>query len=135
VAGSDDMPGREDGAAADVFLLYDVVDGDHKGKLVFSEKIFKNTVKLSYIKLGNYELPFIMNKLFSPKSMHNTINYPGYNELLVITNKFCRPKLFVITEFHCTVKFEYDGQPWDLTKVAVVQKWLLYRGWSLKIAL
>jgi hypothetical protein len=41
VAGSDDMPGREDGAAADVFLLYDVVNGDHKGKLVFAENYLK----------------------------------------------------------------------------------------------
>jgi hypothetical protein len=41
VAGSDDMPGREDGAAADVLPLYDVVDGDHKGKLVFAENYQK----------------------------------------------------------------------------------------------
>ena len=94
-----------------------------------------NTVKIGYNKPVYNQLPVRMNKLFSPKSMHNTLNYPSYNELLVITNTFCCPKLLVITKVHCTVKFEYDGQPWDLTKVAVVQKWLLYRGWSLKIAL
>ena len=27
----------------------------------------------------------------------------GYNELPVITNIFCRPKLFVISEFHCSL--------------------------------
>jgi hypothetical protein len=41
VAGSDYVPGGEDGAAADVFPLYDVVNGDHKGKLVFAENYLK----------------------------------------------------------------------------------------------
>jgi hypothetical protein len=64
------------------------------------------TVKLGYNKLGYNKLPVIMNKLFSRKSMCDTINYSGYNELPVtkqtcITNKFCRPKRFVITELHC----------------------------------
>jgi hypothetical protein len=27
----------------------------------------------------------------------------------------------------------YNGHPWDSKKVAVVQKWPLFRGWSLKI--
>ncbi len=58
-------------------------------------------MKLGYNKLGYNKIPVIMNKLFSPKSMHNTLNYPGYNELPVITNKFCRPKLCAITKFHC----------------------------------
>ncbi len=60
--------------------------------------------ELGYNELGNSELPVIMNKFLSPKSMCNTINYPGYNELPVIRNKFCRPKWFVKTEFYCTLK-------------------------------
>ncbi len=32
-----------------------------------------------------------------------------------------------------TVKPVYNGHPWDSKKVAVVQKWPLFRGWSLKI--
>jgi hypothetical protein len=69
------------------------------GRIIIGSK--RDTLKLGYNELGYYELPVIMNKLFSPKSMCDTINYPGYSELPVITNKFCRPKRFVITEFHC----------------------------------
>ena len=33
------------------------------------------------------------------------------------------------------VKPGYNGQRWDSKKVAAVQKWLLFRGWSLKITI
>jgi hypothetical protein len=35
--------------------------------------------------------------------------------------------------FECTVKPVYNRHPWDSKKVAVAQKWVVFRGWTIKI--
>ena len=40
-----------------------------------------------------------------------------------------------ITIFGSTVKPVYNGHPWDPKKVAVVQSWLVFTGFSIKIGI
>ncbi len=44
-------------------------------------------------------------------------------------------KFFFVLEVKSlyTVKPVYNGHPWDSKKVAVVQKWSLFRGWTVNI--
>jgi hypothetical protein len=41
--------------------------------------------------------------------------------------------MITITGYLYIVKPFYNSHPWDPTKVAVVHRWLLYRGFSIKI--
>jgi hypothetical protein len=53
VAGGDDVPDREEGAAADVAPLDVVVNGDHEGKLVFAENYLKILSLVGHFTLPN----------------------------------------------------------------------------------
>jgi hypothetical protein len=50
----------------------------------------------------------------------------------VTTNKESA-KIVILKTF--TVKPVYNGHPWDPKIVAVVHRWLLFRGFSIKIAI
>ncbi len=61
--------------------------------------------------------------------------FAGYNEPWLLQSHFARAIQFVITEFECTVTSVYIGHPRDPQKVAVVYRWLLCRGFSIKIGI
>jgi hypothetical protein len=60
-------------------------------------------------------------------SLNLTFNPLSENHLFQV------PKVAIVNRFGCTFKTVYSSHPWDPQKVAVVYRWLLCRGFSIKM--
>ena len=75
------------------------------------------------------QLPPVYNDKYnsSMASLNLTFNPLSENHLFQV------PKVAIVNRFGCTFKTVYSSHPWDPQKVAVVYRWLLCRGFSIKM--
>jgi len=91
-----------------------------------------NTIKVFF--LNNLKTVKCSPEQDSDKSTSIEMNVKPLGFIRLNTFGFVSGNLFVEGRaISLTVKPVYNGHPWDSKKVAFVQKWPLFRGWSLKI--
>ncbi len=87
-------------------------------------------ITLSVITLSGFHC------IIKPRPNNSLVSaIPGYNKPKLKRTNFDGPIEFVISKFDCTVKPVYNGHPWDPKKLAVVDRWPLLIGFSIKIAI